>query len=228
MTIPEPANLNRAWLGAVFSWVQSNFWWQLLSLTAVMGLAYPLSWLARHLLRDTCGTDPGVKGMLDVLEEILRRGSDKPHTYRITLFRAHRKRKLKMYERSGHRTLGSRTKFKINPDKEERNEGIAGRCWYREQVIVQSDLPDVSHHDAPPEDIRRYADLTFYDEHKVRKRRPRSRVLAGFPLSVNGHPWGALVLDSEDPSAFSSDTLASNRHIRPFLKAISQALRETH
>ncbi len=177
--------------------------------------------------RKSCRS-PAIKGMLGAFQAVLASKEKYPHTYRITLFKNFRDRKLKIFARSGRITLGSRTKFKINPDHEEKNAGIAGRCWFQGRTIVRMNLPDVSEQSAKKEDVIAYAQATFYDVNKLRKRDgwPTSRCIAGFPVMVNGKKWGALVFDSSNPQAIS-ERIGSMHMVRTLLRAISEALQES-
>jgi hypothetical protein len=211
-----------------FPWLKNNYWWQCLILLVFLAVLPPMTWMARLYLRwqyGQNGENPAIKGILNAIQEKLSITTVLPHTYRVTLFKNHGDRWLKKYERNGLRTLSSRTKFRINPNNESKNEGIAGRCWYRSEVLAQSNLPDVSKTNVSDVDCVAYAERTFYDVKKVRKIKPRSRSLAGIPIIVNGKAWGALVFDSEDPEAIDLN-ITRQSAVRILLKAITLALQE--
>ncbi len=203
-------------------WIRENFWWILLVLVMFMAVQLPVSAVAKWRLRKAYGGG-AIRGVLNAFQKRLSKRMEFPHTFRITLFRAHKCRWLKKYARSGYVTIQSRTKFRINRNKEHKNEGIAGRTWYTNTVIIRNQLPDVSGAVVAEQDIIDYAAATFYDPKKVRKRCPRSRSLAGFPVLVHGEPWGVLVFDAESSEAIE-DSFGKKSLVRYLLGTISLAL----
>jgi hypothetical protein len=205
-------------------WTRNNFWWQFIVLLVVLATVPPIIWIVNYLIR-LRRRSGALKGVLDAFHREMSRNEDRPYSFRITLFKECRKRWLKIWARSGHVTLGSRTKFRIDPDNKNLNDGIAGRCWYENVTIVCPNLPDVSLQRTGEEDIEAYAEATFCDKEKIRRRRPTSRSLAGIPVSVNGKPWGVLVFDGESPTLVD-DRLVVHMKTRILLGVVSSVLQE--
>jgi hypothetical protein len=205
-------------------WVKANFWWQFTALLIVLAGVTPIVWVLNYVI-GLNRRSATLKGVLDAFHREMSRNETRPYSLRITLFKECRKKWLNIWARSGHVTLGSRTRFRIDPNSKNRNEGIAGRCWYENVTITCRDLPDVSTQGASEESIEAYAAATFYDKEKIRSRKPKSRSLAGIPVSVNGKPWGVLVFDGESPTSVD-DRLVVHMKTRILLSVVSSVLQE--
>lgn len=100
--------------------------------------------------------------------------------------------------RSGHTTQRTNALF-LAPDDGDCVEGMAGQTWSVEEILIQSDLPQVDS-DSSEQDIEEYAKLTWMSEQAVRDRigsgKGMPRALCGIPIFVSNKPWGAVVLDS--------------------------------
>jgi hypothetical protein len=112
-------------------------------------------------------------------------------------------------QRSGVATRKTAARFRA-PDDAERVEGIAGTVWVRSGTIFVptlegqgSKLLPAIKVDAPDSRIDEYAKRTFTSERWIRRRMKRlhndgclHRSFCGFPVTVEGKPWGVLVIDS--------------------------------
>lgn len=103
------------------------------------------------------------------------------------------------FVRSGFMTQRASVAFKAHQDGVY--EGVAGCAHCANITIQRENLPDVSPQANPnDEDYKKYAEDTFVDEQWLRKERSTARSLYGIPVRVNGKPWGAIVVDSRQPS----------------------------
>lgn len=139
--------------------------------------------------------------------------------HRITLFQLRRRPKYKwlldkvkkecwtheLVPRLRDPPSGARPKrlFRIHTRRSELSEGVAGQVFHASpRAIVTPELPDVSTKaDVAEEIFREFADLTKDNWKTVRQERYDMRIIGGVTIYVRGHRWGALVLDSSDPSA---------------------------
>lgn len=107
------------------------------------------------------------------------------------------------FVRSGFMTQRSSVAFKAQEDGSY--EGVAGFAYCTNVVVTKENLPDVGPQTSPSdEDFRKYAEETFVDPRWLRKERSTSRSLYGIPVRVEGKPWGAIVVDSRQPSIHKS------------------------
>jgi hypothetical protein len=208
-----------------------HLWLIVLVYGVVVAARYLIVWTAECRMRRLGGGNPPIKGILDALCEYAARDEEDAyrHRYRVTLFKNHGDKWLKIYARSGNITLGSRTCFRIDPNNEPSNEGVAGVCWFRDQVISVSELPELT--DEPTEaEVQDYAQRTFYDVKKImarlhRERPIHTRSLLGVQLMIHGKPWGALVFDSANPRAVTKKTYDAG--VRRLVTALVYAIQET-
>jgi hypothetical protein len=209
-------------LGAGLAWVQENSWWLIPVFAGVVLVSRGLcDWIGRPWVWEAVRT---------VLNDFRKQSftlssDDAVHQHRVTLFRRVTwvwwiwpfrgkwwpwgKRRwpwsgwLVPVVRSGHTTQQTSSVF-LAPDDADSAEGVAGVTWARQDVVLQTDLPDLS---GTPTDeaIRQYATRAFVDVEWVRqrlaKRSPCPRSLCGIPVMVSGKLWGVIVLDSRSPSA---------------------------
>lgn len=222
------------------AWLQERVWWLLpatFALTIIAGSA-------DKRFCDRWGYD-AVKEMLEILREKgFPASTDQVHYHRVTLFR---RRKwwlcwrmwpwsgwLVPVVRSGYTTLNHRTCFLAPDDDPDRAEGIAGRCWSSNSVVLvpggssKVQLPDLHDTDRKPRDplppMSAYASATFVPINWVRKKRPHSRSFIGIPVVVNGAPWGVIVVDSRTPEIRNAQAILDsyNEIARPFIKCLER------
>lgn len=91
----------------------------------------------------------------------------------------------------------------IAPDDPLKAEGVAGRTWANRSRIDRPDLPDVSAN-CTEYDKRNYEDRTFFPLKKYLRKDLRARSFYGLPVYVDNEPWGAIVIDSSQPSLKTS------------------------
>ena len=188
------------------TWIQSNAWWSILTLTALGGLAKLANsrigapWVWEH-----------VHFILDKYQELIFEGEEGAvHHHRVTLFKyVHcqnwakfwdRRGGLIAVERSGHTTMKSAASFKA-PDNADEAEGIAGWTWAAKRVITLQKLPDIHTNRAENHRLKHRAkyskdarvSLKWLDEHPDSA---RARSLCGIPVEVKGRIWGVIVIDS--------------------------------
>ncbi len=115
---------------------------------------------------------------------------------------------LKPIARSGHTSQGTKTRF-LAPSSGEA-EGVCGRAWCSDSVVVKTGLPEIKPNKSAYR--RQYAENTYCDKAMIDyitkidksgeiKIPPRS--IGAIPIHVNGDVWGVLVFDSRSPDGVS-------------------------
>jgi len=156
-----------------------------------------------------------IKRILDLIHKIYFRDQPEQDRYqhRITLFKAckvwfGRRQYLKIFSRSGSIHLRSRTRLPIDPEGEEGNEGVGGRAWYTDALLVRPGLPEwpATPNPAPKQDptCQEYSRQGLMSVDAAARLRIKSRSFAATVVrNGGGEKWGALVLDSRDPQGVS-------------------------
>lgn len=138
----------------------------------------------------------------DVQEEQL-------HFHRVTLFRARkqflfwgRPVELIPYVRAGQNYQHCKTRFKIDPDHDNGNEGIAGKAWF-EDSKAEAELPEWPEDTRFPTDDDRcenYAKSGNVPVLKAAALNIKSRSIKAYVVrGSTGKRWGSLVFDSRVP-----------------------------
>lgn len=111
--------------------------------------------------------------------------------------------------RSGITSQNTRAVF-LAPDDANSAEGVAGRAWGSNRILVVDDLPRITSTSGRTQ-VTRYARRTFCPEEIVRdymgrgKDLPRS--IGAIPIEVNNKMWGVLVLDSQNEHGVTEDVV---------------------
>lgn len=197
---------------------ETSFWW-----LAVLFLVGSLARLIRSAMRRP-GLQALTRELLDAFQRhVFDEVVDPPHHHRVTLFKHVRWNRgmfwlgngwLKAVQRSGH--VARRTKYRWRASDDGKHlEGVAGRTWARDGVVIVQDLPDPLEEGLSPhrkeEAIASYAKKTWADRNWVTDRvgedQPFARSLCGIPVKVEGRLWGVLMLDSRSAAAKDADEI---------------------
>lgn len=124
--------------------------------------------------------------------------------------------------RSGFRTKTRIPCFRASLDSPSKAQGIAGQTFVTGQPIPRSGLPDLATQNATDQEFQDYARSTFVSVKwlKGRKKKTNARALLGIPIEVKGKPWGAMVIDSQNPEEIP----VKNPHLKILLKCLGQLL----
>ncbi len=95
----------------------------------------------------------------------------------------------------------SRSSFHAPRNNPDKAQGVAGRSFFRGDVTIVEDLPDVTGESLAVPVVTDYARRTWSDVDSVYNRRPRARSYVGMRVSVNREPWGVLIIDSTEQKA---------------------------
>jgi hypothetical protein len=157
-----------------------------------------------------------IKKILDSLHEIYFQSVPKEELFkhRTTLFKAYRslltrrRNHLKIFERSGTAYLGSKTCFRIDDNREDINEGIAGRAWFINAKCTVNDLPEWPEMGStgPQQNPTcfEYAKRGFVSIERAGQLTVKSRsFIATVVRNREGDRWGVLILDSRDPDGIT-------------------------
>lgn len=110
------------------------------------------------------------------------------------------------------------------PDNGNLAEGVAGKAWVANQIMVVPDLPNLSSSSADRQ-IARYAKRTSCPipivKDYVTRGRDLPRSIGAIPIEVDNAPWGVLVLDSREEQGVTPELLNSYTLI---VSSISQLL----
>lgn len=87
----------------------------------------------------------------------------------------------------------------IAPDDPLKAEGVAGRTWAHRSRIDLPNLPDISAN-SPEADKKAHEDASFFPLKRYLRKNLRARSFYGLPVYVDNEPWGAIVIDSSQPS----------------------------
>ncbi|WP_162913164.1 hypothetical protein [Rhodospirillaceae bacterium SYSU D60014] len=113
--------------------------------------------------------------------------------------------------RSGRTSQNTRAVFLV-PDNGGEAEGVAGRAWASNCVIVVDKLPAISAQSSRRK-IKQYAEGTYCPEPIIKdyleRSRPLPRSIGAIPIEVDNKAWGILVLDSRDEQGVTSDLVAN-------------------
>jgi hypothetical protein len=103
----------------------------------------------------------------------------------------------------------------LAPDDADRAEGVAGKVWQQDKVLVVIADKAIDSSAADGE-IEAYANATNVTRQWVRSQLNAGKVLAasfqGIPVEVKGQRWGVLLLDSRDPTAAAKANLNMSNH----------------
>lgn len=219
-------------LGALLAVMQETAWFFLALLIAVAGAA--------GLLRKYT-SPPWVWALIENMltqfrEDVFTNPRDSEvHFHRVTLFKWVRWRPcwppkgmfqgwLVPVARSGHTTRSKIARFRAPRDDPDRAEGIAGESWAKDGVVLIPELPDLGT-DSSAETHDTYAKVTRVSVEWLSKKRPLARSYAGFPVEVNGRPWGVVVLDGRSIKGIDEDVFR-NRY-RMLARFLGQLLERT-
>ncbi len=204
-------------LGEIYSFVQwqgtTHGWWLILVATALIAASLQLQKMI------------GSPEVWDVLHALLSStqglvftgpGYEVSDHHRVTLFRVRcyrnkadvvglvrqlfqcKPRYLVPVVRSGHTSQETKAYFSIG-DGENQCFGVAGQCWFRNQIVSRWNLPDL--HSEPSEaKLLEYATNSFAHLDLIRHRLPRARAILAAPVQIKQELWGALVFDSRNPA----------------------------
>lgn len=128
--------------------------------------------------------------------------------YRLESYRPKRSRYLKIFVRAGTAYQKSKIWFPIDDEREEGNEGVAGRAWFENGHITVTDLPDWQDTSAPERNrnCKEYAAKGFVSIPTAQRLDIKSRsISATIVRTPSGQRWGVLVLDSRDPQGISME-----------------------
>lgn len=125
--------------------------------------------------------------------------------------------------RSGITSKKTKAIFLV-PDNGNQAEGVAGRAWASNSIIVSDRLPPLTAQSSEMQ-INRYATRTYCPSEIVRdyvkQNRPLPRSIGAIPIEVGNRPWGVLVLDSRDENGVTDELL---NNFTLIVKSISQLL----
>ena len=126
--------------------------------------------------------------------------------------------------RSGYTMQRSRTIFWASGDDPGSAEGIPGRTWATNRVLIINSLPDL-HSNPSAANIQNYATASAVSEEwlqrRLRENKPCARSLCGIPVEVNNKFWGVIVIDSK------SDTLPDSADLQETYRLFGQLLGTT-
>lgn len=126
------------------------------------------------------------------------------YDYRATLFKVRScwfcGSWLGIVARSGTLYPQRTTVFCIDPNQERYNTGIAGECWRREGQTIIKELPDVQAGSPSQDTVNEFKAAGYLADCEYRPLSVKSTVFYATGIRVAGKVWGALVLDSTDPS----------------------------
>src|SRR5262249_29846868 len=127
-----------------------------------------------------------MKAPLDAFFEAYFAGVPEGERYnnRITLFRANRSKDLlKPYCRSGTQYQRGIQSLKINSDKEDGNEGIAGQAWFRNATVSPPALPECPNPWSDEDPVcQDYANRGLLNNSKAARLHVKSRSLVATPV----------------------------------------------
>lgn len=125
--------------------------------------------------------------------------------------------------RSGRTSQKTKAVF-MAPDNGNLAEGVAGKAWVANNIIVAPNLPNLSS-SSSDQQIARYAKRTTCPapivKDYVARGRDLPRSIGAIPIEVNNVPWGVLVLDSREEKGVTPELLNSYTLI---VNSISQLL----
>jgi len=104
--------------------------------------------------------------------------------------------------RSGHSTKSGIRHFKASLNNPDQAEGVAGRAFAYQKMVLVSGLPRLNLPRTNDDDKKRYAEKSFVSVKKIEKdftAERQSRSFLGIPVEVKGKPWGSIILDSHHP-----------------------------
>lgn len=156
-----------------------------------------------------------IKGVLDALQKQYFKDvpADELFKHRVTLFKACKQwywfgpSHLKMIARSGTAYQKTNVRFTIDDLDETRNEGVAGRAWFKDATISVLDLPNWQECRNPSNnrDCQTYAERGYVPMEKAAELGIKSKSISGTVVrDRKGQRWGVLVLDSRDPQGVSN------------------------
>lgn len=169
-----------------------------------------------------------IKFVLDEFQEdaFKENMNDPKDHHRITLFQKKRvwtifdskwyKRKiidrcLVPILRSGEQSQRAFARFPIT-DVSDENESVAARAYSCNSAFAVTDLPEITKKTTKTAQ-HQYAEKTFCSlnmiNYYLENDRAMPRSIAAFPLTVNGHIWGVVVLDSRSPNSISNDYIVN-------------------
>lgn len=209
--LPQKDNLG--WFYSFLQWqANEHAWWLILASTAIIGacihsqklIGSPEVWDVLHAL--LCGTQSLVFGNV---------GYEVIDYHRVTLFRCRCYRnKLDIFGmirqlfqckprwlvpviRSGHTSQKTKAYFSIGGSESE-CLGVAGKCWFRNQIVSVWNLPDL-HNGLTETKILEYARDSYAYPELIKNRLPRARSILAVPVQLKQELWGVLVFDSRNP-----------------------------
>jgi hypothetical protein len=154
----------------------------------------------------------GIQKTLDELQKAFFQGlaPEDLYKHRVTLFKAccnplTRARFLKIYARSGTSYQKVKVRFTIDDEGVEKNEGVAGRAYFTNGMLVVLGLPEwPTPGDANHPVCKEYCQKGYVTWQKARELDVQSRSIAAVVVrNKAGERWGVLVLDSRDPQGVS-------------------------
>jgi hypothetical protein len=128
---------------------------------------------------------------------------DIPFTFQVWQINARWKPKLRMRCRSGTAYQRSTHPLSLDDENESGNEGVAGRAYFANGVIVAPDLlewpvPEPADPAADPACVA-YATQGFMSIESCRRVRIKSRSVTASVVRKAGARWGVVVFDSREP-----------------------------
>lgn len=133
--------------------------------------------------------------------------------------------------RSDHVQRKKCSKFRA-PDHGDHAEGIAGRAWVSKKVCGVDQLP-VLNAKSLAREVSHYAQQGYVSpkwlRKQIKKNKPLPRCIYGFPVEVDGRPWGVIVIDSrlpELPKLRDSSTAAVYESFERHAGVLSKLLKE--
>lgn len=217
LPIKDMSSWQVPWLVDLYSFVQwqatTHGWWLILAATAGVTISLQFQRMI------------GSPEVWDVLHALLSStqglvfagpGYEVADYHRVTLFRTRcyrnkadviglfrqlfqcKPRYLVPIVRSGHTSQKTKAYFSIG-DGEHDCMGVAGQCWFRDQIVSCWNLPDL-HSDPSEANIAAYARDSFAHADLIRCRLPAARAILAAPIQIRQEHWGVLVFDSRNPA----------------------------